>query len=68
MNRPKPRPTTALLQRRARDLKRHLPAAISGNGHGVHQARVASRRLSETVPVLATVPGAAIPFSLLLFL
>ncbi len=53
MNRPKPRVTTALLQRRARDLKRHLPAAISGSGHGVHQARVASRRLRETVPVLS---------------
>ena len=54
MNRPKPRATTALLQRRARDLKRHLPAAVSGSGHGVHQARVASRRLRETVPVLTT--------------
>jgi CHAD domain-containing protein len=52
MNRPKPRATTALLQRRSRDLKRHLPAAISGNGDGVHRARVASRRLRETVPVL----------------
>lgn len=54
MNRLKPRATTVLLQRRSRDLKRHLPAAISGNGHGVHQARVASRRLRETVPVLTT--------------
>ncbi len=40
-------------ERRARALKRHLPAAIGGDGIGVHQARVASRRLREAVPVLA---------------
>lgn len=42
-----------LLLRRARDLERHLPAAIAGDDTGVHQARVASRRLREAVPVLA---------------
>ena len=42
-----------LLLRRARDLERHLPAAIAGNDVAVHQARVASRRLREAVPVLA---------------
>ena len=42
-----------LLARRARDLERHLPAAISGDDTGVHQARVASRRLREGLPVLA---------------
>ena len=36
-----------------RALKRHLPAAIDGDDIGVHQARVASRRLREAVPVLA---------------
>ena len=30
-----------------------MPAAIGGDGIGVHQARVASRRLREAVPVLA---------------
>ena len=53
MNRAAPRPTRVLLERRARALKRHLPAAIDGDGIGVHQARVASRRLREAVPVLA---------------
>jgi CHAD domain-containing protein len=53
MNRTTPRVTRALLERRARALKRHLPAAIEGDGIGVHQARVASRRLREAVPVLA---------------
>jgi CHAD domain-containing protein len=53
MNKPHARVTTGLLQRRARELKRHLPAAIAGNNHGVHQARVATRRLREAVPVLA---------------
>lgn len=53
MNKPDPRVTTRLLQRRARELKRHLPAAIAGDHHAVHQARVATRRLREAVPVLA---------------
>jgi CHAD domain-containing protein len=42
-----------LLLRLARDLERHLPAAVAGDDVGVHQARVASRRLREAVPVLA---------------
>lgn len=54
MNNPRPRVTTQLLLRRARALKRHLPAAAAGDDHGVHQARVATRRLREAVPVLAT--------------
>jgi CHAD domain-containing protein len=41
-----------LLERRARALRRHLPRAIAGDDTGVHQARVASRRLREAVPVL----------------
>jgi CHAD domain-containing protein len=53
MNRVAPRATRLLLERRARALKRHLPAAIDGDGIGVHQARVASRRLREAIPVLA---------------
>jgi CHAD domain-containing protein len=36
-----------------RALHRYLPAAIAGDDRGVHQARVASRRLREAVPVLA---------------
>jgi CHAD domain-containing protein len=45
--------TTTLLVRRTRELERHLPDAIAGDDTGVHQARVASRRLREAVPVLA---------------
>ncbi|MBA2304515.1 MAG: CHAD domain-containing protein [Acidobacteria bacterium] len=52
MNNPRSRVTTQLLQRRARELKRHLPAAAGGDDHAVHQARVATRRLREAVPVL----------------
>ena len=44
--------TTALLRRRTNELERHLPLAIAGQVEGVHQARVASRRLREAVPVL----------------
>ena len=54
MNTRAPRPTTRLLQRLARSLKRHLPEAAAGDNTGVHQARVTSRRLREAVPVLAT--------------
>jgi CHAD domain-containing protein len=43
-----------LLARRAAALKRHLPHAVDGDTRGVHQARVASRRLREAVPVLTT--------------
>jgi CHAD domain-containing protein len=45
-------PLVALLQRRARALRRQLSAALAGKDTGVHQARVASRRLREALPVL----------------
>jgi CHAD domain-containing protein len=54
MNSRAPHVTTLLLQRLARALARHLPAAVAGDDRGVHQARVTSRRLREAVPVLAT--------------
>lgn len=50
MNRPSP--LVRLLERRTRALRRQLSAAIAGKDVGVHQARVASRRLREAVPVL----------------
>jgi CHAD domain-containing protein len=53
MTRSNPRVTIALLARRARALKRQLKLAAAGEGRGVHQARVASRRLREAIPVLA---------------
>lgn len=52
-NRAKPPVTTALLERRAHALERFLPSAVEGDVKGVHQARVASRRLREAIPVLA---------------
>ena len=52
MNRRHPRVTSRLLAGRARALKQHLPQAVNGSDKGVHQARVASRRLREAVPVL----------------
>jgi CHAD domain-containing protein len=45
-------PLVRLLQRRTQALRRQLTAAIQGKDTGVHQARVASRRLRETIPVL----------------
>ncbi len=50
----RPRVTTDLLNTRARALKRQLPLAVGGDDRGVHQARVATRRLREAVPVLTT--------------
>jgi CHAD domain-containing protein len=50
MNRPPP--LVRLLERRTRALRRQLTAAIAGKDVGVHQARVASRRLREALPVL----------------
>ena len=41
-----------LFERRTRALNRQLAAAVAGKDTGVHQARVASRRLRETIPVL----------------
>jgi CHAD domain-containing protein len=53
MNRPSAPPALVrLLERRTRALKRHLAAAVAGKDTGVHQARVASRRLREALPVL----------------
>jgi CHAD domain-containing protein len=54
MMRRRPRVTTVLLNTRARALHRQLPLAIDGDDRGVHQARVATRRLREAVPVLTT--------------
>jgi len=54
MNARATRPTTLLLQRLSRALKRDLPKAVAGNDGAVHQARVSTRRLREAVPVFAT--------------
>lgn len=40
-------------------LAEHLPAALEGDVTGVHQARVASRRLREAVPVAGAALGPA---------
>ena len=40
----------ALLRDRAKELTRHLAGAIKGEMRGVHQGRVASRRLRESLP------------------
>jgi CHAD domain-containing protein len=54
MNRRNGRVTTHLLSRRTAALKRHLGDATNGDAKGVHQSRVASRRLREALPVLTS--------------
>jgi CHAD domain-containing protein len=44
----------AVIARRHQALRSHLQPAREGDVDGVHQARVASRRLREVVPVLGT--------------
>lgn len=53
MKRADTRLTSQMLRRQARALERHLPGAVKGDDRAVHQARVASRRLRESVPVLS---------------
>jgi len=51
-----------LVDRRARALFRHLPGALGGGVRDVHQARVASRRLRELLPVFAAgLAGGKVP-------
>ena len=55
---PRPRGATARpflaasLARRGDALAAHLADALQGDGHAIHQARVATRRLREMVPVV----------------
>jgi CHAD domain-containing protein len=44
----------AVIAKRHEALRSHLRPAREGDVEGVHQARVASRRLRETIPVLGT--------------
>jgi CHAD domain-containing protein len=43
--------------KRHRALDKHLAPALEGDGHAVHQARVATRRLREALPVLGAGMG-----------
>lgn len=46
-----------LLRRRLNTLEKEMPAAIAGEIGGIHQARVASRRVREMLPLLVAVAG-----------
>jgi len=46
-----------LLRRRLNELERQLPSAINGEIEGIHQARVASRRMREVLPLVVGVAG-----------
>ena len=54
---PASHPLASVVERRAAALARHLPDALAGDLAGVHQARVASRRLRETLPLVAAGGG-----------
>jgi CHAD domain-containing protein len=45
-------PLRTSLSKRRGALAKHLPKALTGDSHAVHQARVASRRLRETLPIV----------------
>jgi CHAD domain-containing protein len=45
-------PLRTSLSKRRSALAKHLPKALTGDSHSIHQARVASRRLRETLPVV----------------
>ncbi len=47
----------ALVEKRLQALHLHLPNALSGAVEGIHQARVASRRLRELLPILPPSEG-----------
>ncbi len=47
-------PSDLLLRQRLRALEKSLPAAAKGNVDALHQARVASRRVREALPLLST--------------
>jgi CHAD domain-containing protein len=47
-----PTPLAQSLARRVEALARHLQAALDGDGHAIHQARVATRRLREILPIV----------------
>lgn len=48
----RPNPSELLIRQRFSALRRALPAARKGDLHGVHQARVATRRLREALPLV----------------
>jgi CHAD domain-containing protein len=50
-------PCRPLLRQKVRSVFRRLPAALSGDEEGVHQMRVAGRRLRVALPILARHPS-----------
>ena len=50
-------PCRPLLRQKVRNVFRRLPAALSGDEEGVHQMRVAGRRLRVALPILAPHPS-----------
>ncbi len=47
----------ALVEKRLQALQLHLPSAMAGEVEGIHQTRVASRRLRELLPILPPSEG-----------
>ena len=49
-----PAPLDKLVQRRVKVLARYLPHALEGVSEAIHEARVASRRVSEALPIVSS--------------